>query len=189
MLHSVLGWLTRRMLPPRVIYDRNGLSPYLSRWYLVGRPTMPDASHPFWSDGTPKATCEDPDRLFGVFLHYFHRGDDEPELHNHPWGWSLALVLAGGYVEERRRGAPASGGSVVVRLLTPGMVNVLTGDTFHRVELTDPRRGSWSLFVAGPRTGRGWGFWNRRTGRYLPWREFIDAIRGSWSADVEDAGR
>lgn len=37
-----------------------------------------------------------------VYLHCFHRSDEDRDLHNHPWDKSVSLVLWGGYVEERR---------------------------------------------------------------------------------------
>jgi hypothetical protein len=55
--------------------------------------------------------------------------------------------------------------------IAPGTVNVLTAETFHRVDLRE--RDAWSLFLAGPRTGESWGFWNRMTDAFLPWKEFV----------------
>ena len=170
MIRTLLSRFSAYLPPPRIIFDRAGKSPYLSRWYLLGRPTMPDGSHPFTEDGSPKEGILDPDRLFAVFLHKFHRGDDDLELHNHPWKWAVSIVLSGGYREERRRGAPEKGGAVSVRNVLPFDINLIHHDTFHRVELL--AEDAWSLFIAGPRE-KNWGFWNRTSGRYLPWREFI----------------
>lgn len=73
MMSKLLFKLTAR-LPCRLIQLDSG--PYLERYYL----------------GT----------LLGVtfYLHRFVSSDTERHLHNHPWGWGRALVLAGGYVEE-----------------------------------------------------------------------------------------
>jgi len=173
-MQGALVELAASLPAPHVIYDRAGFSPYLSRYYLKNGPTMPDGSHPFAADGTPKEGILDPDRPYAVFLHRFHRGDDEPELHSHPWEWGVSLILSGGYLEERRRGAPERGGSVIVRTVRPGHVNVLRAHDYHRVTLLGASgTETWSLFLAGPRTGADWGFWNRSTGRLLPWREFI----------------
>src|SRR5271170_2836454 len=101
LLRLALEWFASRLPPPRVIYDREGVSPYLSRYYLRGRPTMPDGSEPFAEDGAPKRGAIFPDRIH-VYLHKFHRGDSDEALHNHPWLWSRSFVLAGGYIEERR---------------------------------------------------------------------------------------
>lgn len=103
-----------------------------------------------------------------VYLHHFHRGDEDRELHNHPW-YGLSWILVGGYREERRRWAP-EGEHVVTRDVRPGQLNVLFPFTFHRVDLLDGP--CWTLFLTGP-VVQSWGFWNRTTGRYLPWREFV----------------
>ena len=152
MIRPLLHRLVRHLPEPRVIYDRAGLSPYLSRWYLRRHPR---------EDGV------------AVFLHCFHRGDDDAELHDHPWRWSFALILSGGYREERRIGTSEH---VRVRLVRPGTINVIRGDDYHRVDLLSDE--AWSLFVAGPQTGKTWSFWDRVTGAVTPWREFITRKRG-----------
>lgn len=58
-----------------------------------------------------------------LFLHRFRRGDEDRELHNHPW-WGLSLVLVGGYLEERRVWA-AGGERVETRRLRPGALNLI----------------------------------------------------------------
>jgi hypothetical protein len=174
MLRALLESIASKRAPPRVIFDRAGISPYLSRWYLLKGPTMPDGSHPFDPDGSPREGIRDPDRKYAVFLHKFHRGDDDLELHNHPWEWAVAIVLVGGYREERRRGSPEKGGWVFVRNVLPFSVNVIRHDTFHRVELLE--KDAWSLFLAGPRAAD-WGFWNRSTGVFTQWRTFITRKR------------
>jgi hypothetical protein len=164
-------WLLKRLtalLPPerkRVI--RRGGEPYLTRWYLYGLPRRADGGLRFDYVGRPKDGNED-DAPFGIYLHEFHRSDVEQELHNHPWRWACSLLLVGGYREELRVGE-----EVVKRNLFAGDINVLKSDTFHRIELHGWRRQScWSLFVAGPKIST-WGFWDRETGEYYPWREFL----------------
>lgn len=168
-LAPFLRWLTWRLPPPRIIKDRNGRSPYLSRWYLIGAPKMPDGSWAFDLNGNPRPGALWSRKRFGVYLHRFHSGDDERELHNHPWRWAVAVILAGGYVEERR-----DGDRVVVRRVRPGRVNVIRSSDFHRVDLFG--RDAWSLFIAGPKF-QGCGFWNRVSKRFWPWREFITQLR------------
>jgi hypothetical protein len=128
-------------LPLRVILDDDGTSPYLSRNYLL---------HVLR------------ERLPGVFLHFFHRGDHYRELHNHPWDWSLALVLTGGYREERVEGRD---GERVVKTVKPWRINFLRAETYHRVELLDPEQGAWTLFIAGPKR-QDWGFLDVATRAY-----------------------
>ena len=155
MMRAFLHWLVQHLPEPRVIQDRDGKSPYLSRWYLL--------QHPGRDSGGGVA----------LFLHRFHRGDDDMELHSHPWVWSVSLILSGGYREERRIGSD----HVTVRELRPGRINVIRGTDFHRVDLYDEGE-AWSLFLAGPHMGIGWGFWNRVTREFTPWREFITHKRG-----------
>jgi hypothetical protein len=150
----LLWALAARLPAPRVILDRAGRSPYLSRYYLLGRGGEDGGNdHAEWFtwEGAP----------VGVFLHCFHRSDDDAALHNHPWAWAVSLILSGGYLEERR----VAGARVARRVVRPGQVNVIRHDTFHRVDLLGTE--AWSLFVAGPRVAD-WGFWDRQTGRYVP---------------------
>jgi len=135
-------------VPYRVIPTPDG-RPYLVRYYLLG------ASR----DEADKG------RGFNVFLHLFLTGDEEPELHSHPWKRSMSLILTGGYREERRIGR-----HVVTRELRPGMINVIAADDFHRVELLG--ESCWTLFIAG-HVAQSWGFWDRFKDEYIPWREQV----------------
>jgi hypothetical protein len=173
IVETIAGWLP----PPRVIYDHEGKSPYLSRYYLKGRPTMPDGSDPFGPDGAPKREAVWREGI-GIYLHKFHRGDDDEALHNHPWVWSRSLVLVGGYVEERRIWLnPPAFFQVERRIVRPPSWNKIDADDFHRVDLIE--KDCWSLFISGPKTGKSWGFWDRWTSQFWPWREFITKVRGN----------
>jgi hypothetical protein len=168
MIRRLLQWITARISPPRVIYDRLGVSPYLSRHYIVGRPKMPDGSAPFDWDGAPRSGIVWPSSSLGICLHHFHRSDEAGELHNHPWRWAISFILAGGYREERRlRGT----NRVIQRTVKPGSLNFIGAEDFHRIDLLQP--DAWSLFIVGPRFSD-WGFWNRETTRFTPWRQFIN---------------
>lgn len=168
MLRRFLEWWSSRQPPPRVIYDIDGTSPYLSRHYLIGLPRMPDGSWPFDARGDAREGVIWKS-VVGLYLHRFHRGDNDRELHNHPWKWSVSLILAGGYREERRQGD-----IVVERVLRPGRLNWIGHDDFHRVDLIDGE--AWTLFLAGPKVST-WGFWNRATGLFLHWRDFLASKR------------
>lgn len=175
-MRAFLEWLTSKMAPPRVIFDRDGQSPYLSRFYIAGAPVAPDGGDAFDATGAPREGIQWRDG-WGVYLHKFHRGDDGEELHNHPWKWSVSLILAGGYIEERREGL-----DVVTYKYKPGAINILMADTFHRVDLRE--HDAWSLFIAGPKV-QSWGFWDRATGIFKPWREHIDERRAMKRAVAE----
>lgn len=170
MMRRILSWLTSKLDPPRVLASRDGLSPYLSRWYLTPSPRMSDGSWPWTPGGGPRDGIVWPMREFGIYLHQFHRGDDDTDLHNHPWRWAVSIILAGGYIEERR----TADDHVDVRTVRPGRINIIRASDFHRVELLE--RDAWSFFIAGPKFSS-WGFWNRTTKRFLPWRQFIEQRR------------
>jgi hypothetical protein len=169
VIRALVEWVASKLPNPRVIYDQSGRDAYLSRYYLVGAPTHPDGGSPFDQFGDVRPGTKWGDKSWGLYLHRFHRGDADPELHNHPWSWAVSLVLAGGYLEERRVGL-----DVVQRVLEPGALNFIRGDTYHRVDLLE--RDAWTLFLVGPKT-QSWGFWNRGTWVTTPWREFISAKR------------
>lgn len=156
-MRRFLEWLSKYLGTPNVIYDREGQSPYLTRWYLLGRRTSEQG----------KSLRK---RYLNFFLHRFHRSDMDTALHSHPWRWGLSLVLCGGYDEERL----GADGTVVRRRRRPGTLNLIRRDTFHRVELLDGE--AWTLFIAGPVHGS-WSFFDRTTGATYPWREFIARVQ------------
>lgn len=126
--------------------------PYLSRWHF-----------PQWLA-----------RLHGaeyLFLHRFHRGDEGRGWHNHPYAWCEATVLAGYYWQEvQRESAPMALGYdanrsmmwlpreffVSRRFYGLGDMNRLTNE-FHALRLS-PGVRTWTLFRAGAKHGRSWGF-------------------------------
>jgi hypothetical protein len=169
-MRSFLKWLSTKLPSPQIIYDRNVFSPYLSRWYLLGAPRMPDKSWVFDKNGVPKEGAMWNKQSIGIYLHRFHRDDDELELHNHPWRWAVSIVLVGGYIEERR----GKNDVVRVRIVRPWRINFIRAEDFHRVDLIE--QDAWTLFFVGPKF-TGWGFWNRDTKKFLPWRQFISQLR------------
>lgn len=134
----MLSWL--KQLPNETFHGNNG--PYLTRYTLTHSDT------------------------FAVYIHEFHRSDEDEELHSHPFN-GTAIILTGSYLEDRR----VSDNEVRQRVLRPGDVNLITDDTYHKVTLLTPK--VWTIFFRGERRDQWW-FWNPRTGRYTPWREFIE---------------
>lgn len=172
-MRELLNAFVRVLPDPRVIYDREGGSPYLSRWYLLG--AKPDEDAKLKGQVVFKETWAS--RLpFNVYLHRFHRSDDDGALHSHPWTWAVSLVLVGGYGEERRQGD-----QVITRTVLPMTINFLRGDDFHRVDLIE--HDAWSLFVVGPKAST-WYFWDRTRKQRAHWRAFVQAKRGM----IPDAG-
>lgn len=145
-----LEWLASK-LPSTTITV--GGKPYLTRCYLFGK-----------------------DRTWGnIYLHRFHSSDQGDELHNHPWEWSVSLILSGGYSEEFREGDGRETWWVNRREKRPGELNFIRAGDFHRVDLHDEEKGAWTLFFAGPRT-KDWGFWDRHTKEFKDWRLNPEAI-------------
>jgi hypothetical protein len=165
LLSTIIAVIAENILPkPRVIYDRDGFSPYLSRWYLVGRQPALDAfGNPIHEKDTGGGES------WKVFLHRFHRSDDDADPHNHPWRWSLSLVLAGGYLEWR-----LEDGRMRPRVVMPGNLNLIRANDYHRVELL--QEDAWTLFIAGPKL-QSWGFFDLLQGVHVPWRQYIDRRR------------
>lgn len=135
--------LLARHLPRKTLYGVTG--PYLTRYRILE--TKP----------------------LRIFIHQFHRSDEDEELHNHPWGRAISLILSGGYDEEQRvRGSDR----VASCRFRPGTINIIDAEDFHRVDLLDDE--VWTLIVAGRRI-QDWGFWDRHTGRYTQWETFVRA--------------
>lgn len=135
MIKTFLFWLTSK-LPAREINGEHD-EPYLDRYFLF--------------------------RLLGLqaYIHRFLASDPDRGLHDHPWGWSLSLVLVGGYREIRKSGE---------RRLKPWRFNLIRGTDFHRI-LLDEGEEAWTLFLHGRRT-KGWGF--LRDGKFKPFSKGKD---------------
>lgn len=105
-------------------------------------------------------------RFPGLYLHHFYRGDQDRDLHNHPWTKSVSFILTGGYAEERlpeeQKDKPRY--KVSRRIVGPGSLNVIKANDFHRVDLIG--RSTWTLFTSGKKV-KDWGFMLRDTGEYV----------------------
>ena len=116
-----------------VQYIRPQEKPYLERYYAAG-----------WRPGTKEKNP-------AIYLHHFVASDPDIEVHSHPWGWSLSLILVGGYREQRC----GSDRAIQTKEYRPGDVNMLGPDDMHRIDLLD--HDCWSLFLAGS-FFKPWGF-------------------------------
>ena len=92
---------------------------------------------------------------YQVYLHRFVASDPGRGLHNHPWKHAVSLLLSGSYLETRMLGAE-SDNILQTRCLRPGSLNLISGDTFHRVNLPQNQE-CWSLFLHAPKASS-WGF-------------------------------
>ena len=92
---------------------------------------------------------------YQVYLHRFVASDPGRGLHNHPWKRAVSLLLCGSYQETRMLDAAADN-VLQTRWLRPGNLNLISGETFHRVNLPAGQE-CWSLFIHAPKA-KGWGF-------------------------------
>jgi hypothetical protein len=152
-------------LDRRVISREDG-EKYLTRYYIFRKPLK-------W--------------MPSIYIHCFHNGDPDLELHDHPWSKSASFILDGSYLEEKRyktvdhsiplcpseREQSLLGPryNVNIRKFSPGNVNYIRGTDFHRVQLLTPK--VWTLFISGPKI-KDWGFWDRHTGKYTNQEEFLN---------------
>jgi len=146
---------------PKLEIGVNG-RPYLDRYYVRGAhpssgfgikdpPSLPDTLLP----GIPDPT---------IYLHHFHAGDGDRDLHNHPWS-ARCLILCGGYREEY-----LEGGEILTREFRAGQVNAFGPRHFHRIDLLEP--DTWTLVIHGAPT-QPWGFRDNVTGVFVGWREYL----------------
>ena len=127
------------------IITRHDNLPYLTRFYIYRK-------HFKW--------------MPSLYLHCFHSGDEDQELHSHPWSHSVSFIVSGRYKEEYR-----DGDIVKSRELGPGNINYVPKDKFHRIDLLTEE--VWTIFISGPKVSS-WGFWNRDTNEYVPWKEHLE---------------
>ena len=107
------------------------------------------------------------------YLHHFFRGDEDREVHNHPWQRSVSIILTSGYKEYRWLPALKRFNTSYLR---PGSINYIRRNDFHRVELYGDQ-GCWTLFTSIGRVmesnGRDWSFLNTTTGELTPWGAWV----------------
>ncbi len=96
---------------------------------------------------------------YQIYLHRFVASYPGRGLNNHPWKRALSLVLCGAYAETRMLGA-ADDNELQTRWLRAGNFNLISGETFHRVNIPEGRE-CWSLFIHAPRA-KSWGFIERQ---------------------------
>jgi len=146
------------------ITDRHGKESYLSRFWL----TPPKRQEHCKEYQCPWETSD------SVLLHYMHRCDNDPALHDHPWNFDTT-ILSGGYSEMRPRlfDWPHEQGPI---LNTCKLYERVVGDTLHR-KATDlhmvkkPLLNTWTLVRCGERV-RKWGFHGAGE-PWIPWDVYL----------------
>lgn len=134
MLRKLLYRYTAKK-PVRMIHS-NG-SPYLERYYVGGIGS------------------------YHFYLHRFVSGDGDRALHDHPWKSSLAICLAGGYLEHRIKWFnPETAFDIDEKKIWPGKFNRIKAATFHQIIHTKPE--TWTFFMHGKKI-KPWGFINKTT--------------------------
>mgnify|MGYP003386467566 CR=1 FL=1 len=125
---------------------------------------------------------------FKCFLHFFNRGDDDPDLHDHPWPFTT-IPLTGGYLEEtffiaraaerkdyennslKKYGMPMVGEwSTKLDYVKPRRLHRRSADHAHRVHLIADKP-VWTLVFPGAKE-RDWGFLPK-TGGWIDWRTYL----------------
>lgn len=157
-----LNRLVRRLWLRKILCEDSSL--YLERFRLRG--WLPDPSLSPKDESGARYWRAPPthqkDKGTSLYLHRFCLPDADRAPHNHPCAWAVALVLVGGYTEER-----LVNGRLVRRRLYPGMLNVIRHSDYHTVVELHGRE-TWTLFLMGRRVSS-WGFWV--DGKHVEWRE------------------
>lgn len=122
-------------------------------------------------------------------LHLFHRGDVDPEPHDHPWDF-WTLPLNGGYYEEVLRdgqryiqlvaGLKHVKAEHAHRVLYPRWTRNNTSTVFHHDPEDRVRFGRWPIvtLVWTGRVRRRWGFWcGEDNATWIPWRSYFAGVR------------
>ena len=109
----------------RIIYDRDGISPYMIRHHLIFREKT---DHLERNVKVP----------FNAYLHKILLSD-EPILHDHPWSWGT-FIISGGYWEHTPKGTFWRG---------PGYIGFRKSTDKHSLKLKD-NRPAWTIMLVGP---------------------------------------
>jgi hypothetical protein len=153
-------WFTKKVQtqPDFVIGPHD--DPYMHRWYVIPR-----------------------NRWFNIYLHEFHRSDDDRATHTHPW-LSVSLML-NGVIQEiiEDPDAPWFQGKNVARTdrwIEKGAITYRSAKMAHRIVLFND---DWlehgnpiTLFITGPRI-REWGFHCPKG--WVHWKDFTSNTDGN----------
>jgi hypothetical protein len=157
ILHRFL-WALTEAFPGRTREIRVDGKKYLRRFYITPRRLDEQGE----TTGHYKG--------FGIYLHYFYRGDEDRELHNHPWKNAFSFILTGGYQEERKAHVHEA---VINRLIRRYTFNNIKHNTFHRVTKRPGANHIWTIFFTGKRV-QDWGFWDKDANTYIPHGDFVN---------------
>lgn len=137
---TMRAWCLELAGAARVQHIEAGGRPYLDRYFLAG-----------WNPDQRRGAGA---LEHGLYLHHFRASDPADQVHSHPWGWAVSLILAGAYREERCLTAGARTWRIEHEY-RPGSINLIAPDDKHRIELLT--HDCWTLFLVGP-YAQAWGF-------------------------------
>lgn len=164
MLVAGAQWYAKRRPPDFIIGTVD--DPYLLRWWVIPR-----------------------NKRFNIYLHQFHRDDDERALHDHPWD-NVSIVLSEGYTEVVPIDPRVPNGSTIECVRRPGDVVRRGAKDAHRIKLRRDTSGqpirAWSLFLTG-QLQRSWGFWCPHGWRH--YKKFVELEIDEHGRGVSSRGR
>lgn len=131
----LFNWLVKASKNKQTFRIGSEESPYLIRYFMIPR-----------------------NRFFNIYLHCFHRGDDDVNFHDHPW-YSFSICLNGEYKEVDNRG---------IRSYSEGHVRFRSAKYAHQIQVENK---CWTLFMTGPLI-RQWGFHCPKG--WVFWRDYVD---------------
>lgn len=121
-------------------------SPYLTRWEFLSS------------------------KFFAIYLHKFHRSDDNSSLHDHPWNF-IAIPLRRGYNDCTYNGLRDSEGNPAFnrKRMWPFTIHYRPATHIHFVELID-NKPAWTVIIRFKYI-RYWGFWKK--GMFTVFHEYF----------------
>jgi len=136
-------------------------TPYLTRSVLWGMNALED---------------HDPSAPSSAFVHEIHTPDGDRDPHNHPWSWSAAVVLSGGYTERRYSTwwQRTDGGDGIEMSHVTGSLNTFKPHDYHRITHVEP--DTVTLFLCG-RESHDWGF--LVDGVHVPHKQYFASRDGA----------
>lgn len=94
---------------------------------------------------------------FAIYLHKFHRSDDNESLHDHPWDF-ITIPLWRGYNDCTFAGGTKEKPHFNKQRIKPFQITYRPASHIHYVELID-NKPAWTLVIRF-KYKRWWGFWN-----------------------------
>jgi hypothetical protein len=98
--------------------------------------------------------------IFAIYLHKFHRSDDNSSLHDHPWNFITIPLWRGYYDCQFNGGTDIKGNPTFLKTrMWPLIPKYRPATHVHYVELID-NKIAWTLIIRFKYI-RWWGFWRK----------------------------